>query len=87
MSLTIKIRYFASIREAIGKSEERMQVVNPTTLTELRGQLIDLGGGYAEALARDKTVRCAVNQEMVQGEVKGLTHGCEVAFFPPVTGG
>jgi sulfur-carrier protein len=86
MSLSIKIRYFASIRESIGISEENMQVVNPTSLIELRGILIGLGGGYAEALAHKRTVRCAVNQNMVH-DTEILTNGCEVAFFPPVTGG
>lgn len=86
MTLSLKIRYFASIRESIGKAEECLQVGNPTSLTELRGLLIGLGGGYAEALARNRTVRCAVNQTMVD-ETESLTNGCEVAFFPPVTGG
>jgi molybdopterin synthase sulfur carrier subunit len=37
-------------------------------------------------LALDRPVRMALNQTMVQGNAV-LTEGCEVGFFPPVTGG
>ncbi|MEQ1536683.1 MAG: molybdopterin converting factor subunit 1 [Burkholderiaceae bacterium] len=86
MPLNIKIRYFASIRESIGISEEIMEIINPISLNELRELLIGQGAGYAEALAHKRTVRCAVNQNMVSG-TEILTNSCEVAFFPPVTGG
>jgi molybdopterin synthase sulfur carrier subunit len=37
-------------------------------------------------LARNRTVRCALNQAM-SDETAELGEGAEVAFFPPVTGG
>ena len=55
-------------------------------LAGLREALIARGGRHAEALARNRTVRCALNQAMVD-ESSALTPGAEVAFFPPVTGG
>lgn len=83
MNLTIK--YFASIREAIGSSSETMQT-SATTLAELRDALIARGGAHAESLARGRAVRMALNQVMSE-ESAALADGAEVAFFPPVTGG
>jgi len=41
---------------------------------------------HAAALARGKAVRMALNQ-LMSDESAALVDGCEVAFFPPVTGG
>ena len=57
-----------------------------TTLGGVRDELIARGGAYAQALARGKAVRMALNQVMVD-ESAALSEGAEVAFFPPVTGG
>ena len=83
MNLTIK--YFASIREAIGCGQEQ-RATSAATLAALRDELIALGGAYAESLARGKAVRLALNQVMC-AESAALVDGAEVAFFPPVTGG
>ena len=83
MSVTVK--YFASIREAIGVSSESL-VTSAATLAALRDQLIAQGGAYAESLARGRSVRMALNQVM-SDESTALVDGAEVAFFPPVTGG
>ncbi|MFM9879234.1 MAG: MoaD/ThiS family protein, partial [Burkholderiaceae bacterium] len=52
----------------------------------LRDELIARGGAYADALARSKAVRAALNQ-VLHDEQAALQEGAEVAFFPPVTGG
>ena len=83
--MNITIKYFASIREAIGHGS----VVHETTaatLAMLRDELIANSPAHADALARGKTVRLALNQVM-SDEAAALAEGCEVAFFPPVTGG
>ena len=82
---TITVRYFASIREAIGTGSEAMES-GAGTLGMLRDELIARGGAYAESLARGKAVRVALNQTM-SDESAALANGCEVGFFPPVTGG
>jgi sulfur-carrier protein len=86
--MKITVKYFASIREAIGASNESitMESVEAHTVAALRDQLIGKGAPYAEALARGKSVRTALNQTMCEESVL-LMDGCEVAFFPPVTGG
>jgi molybdopterin synthase sulfur carrier subunit len=81
----ITVRYFASLRESLGASES-VSIADGTTLGQLRDALIARGGRHAEALARGRALRCALNQVMAD-EATPVPAGAEVAFFPPVTGG
>ncbi len=81
----VNLKYFASIREAIGQGSERV-CTQAATLKALRDELIARGGAYAEVLAHGRAVRMALNQDLSE-ESAALSEGCEVAFFPPVTGG
>ncbi len=84
-SMKVSIRYFASLREALGPAEQA-EVAAGATVSVLRDQLLLLSEPHARVLSRDRAVRCAINQRMcTEGEV--LAEGAEVAFFPPVTGG
>ncbi len=83
--MNVTLKYFASIREAIGQGGESI-ATQATTLKDLRDELIARGGAYAEVLAHGRAVRMALNQDLCN-ESAALTDGCEVAFFPPVTGG
>ena len=85
MSFHITIKYFASIREALGQTGE-MRTTHATTLALLRDELIAASPAHASALARSKAVRRALDQVMTP-ESAMLADGSEVAFFPPVTGG
>jgi molybdopterin synthase sulfur carrier subunit len=87
MSVTynVNLKYFASIREAIGQGSESLST-SAATLNALRDELIARGGAYADVLAHGRAVRTALNQDLCDGDT-GLSDGCEVAFFPPVTGG
>ncbi|MES2978997.1 MAG: MoaD/ThiS family protein [Pseudomonadota bacterium] len=80
----VNLKYFASVREAIGTPGERRSTA-ATNLGELRRELIALGHPYAESLG-GRSVRMALDQVM-SDESALLVDGCEVAFFPPVTGG
>jgi molybdopterin synthase sulfur carrier subunit len=82
---TVTVRYFASLREALGPSEA-VPLAAGTTLGQLRDALIARGGRHAEVLARGRALRCALNQVMAD-EATLVPTGAEVAFFPPVTGG
>ena len=82
---TITVRYFASIREAVGQGSERIRT-QAQALAALRAELIARGAPWAECLAEGRAVRMAVNQLMAKADAP-LTEGAEVAFFPPVTGG
>lgn len=83
--MQVQVRFFASIREAVGASTLSVQT-SSKTVGALRDELIAKGQDWAEALARGKAVRASLNQAMVD-ETAALSDGCEVAFFPPVTGG
>jgi len=83
--MKVTVRYFASVREAIGQGSEPVQT-RAATVGALRDELVARGGAYAQALARDRAVRAALDQTMC-ADTAALADGCEVAFFPPVTGG
>ena len=83
--MKITVRYFASIREAVGQGSEVLDT-SATTLVALRDELLARGGAYASALARGRAVRMALDQ-VLSDEAAALRDGAEVAFFPPVTGG
>jgi len=83
--MKITVRYFASLREALGPSES-LEVQEGLTLGALRDRLIARSETHARMLARGRAVRCALNQAM-SDESAAIAEGAEVAFFPPVTGG
>lgn len=85
LTVHITVRYFASLREALGPSES-VEIAEGSTLGALRDALIARGGAHAEVLARGRALRCALNQLMAD-EATAVPAGAEVAFFPPVTGG
>lgn len=85
--MKLQLRFFASLREGLGVSDESISIPPEVkTIADLRLLLIDRGNAWAELLASNKVIRCALNQEMVQ-ESTPLEENAEVAFFPPVTGG
>ncbi|HXD40154.1 MAG TPA: MoaD/ThiS family protein [Ramlibacter sp.] len=83
--MKVTVKYFASIREALGRGSETVET-SAASLAALRDELVARGGAYAQSLARGKAVRVALNQAM-SDETAALSEGGEVAFFPPVTGG
>lgn len=83
--IQVQVRYFASLREALGAAEG-VQLAAGATVGTLREALIARGGRHAEVLARGRAVRCSLDQQMAD-EATPLREGAEVGFFPPVTGG
>lgn len=83
--MKLTVRYFASIREALGPVES-VDVADGSTVGGVRDLLIARGGAHASALARQRTLRSALNQVLCD-EVTAVPVGAELAFFPPVTGG
>ncbi len=83
----VSLRFFASVREALGKSEEAL-VLPPgiKTVGAVRLLLAARGGVWFDALGESRVLRTACNQVMCSPD-EALQDGCEVAFFPPVTGG
>jgi sulfur-carrier protein len=83
--MKVDVRYFASLREALGHAEV-VQVDAAATIASLRDGLAARGGRHAEVLGRHKAVRSARNRVLC-AESAALAEGDEIGFFPPVTGG
>jgi molybdopterin synthase sulfur carrier subunit len=84
--MNLTVRYFASLREALGEQELLSDLQGPLTVAHLRQHLIDSSPTHAQMLQTGRAVRCAVNQAMASEDTP-IPDGAEVAFFPPVTGG
>ncbi len=84
--MSIKVLYFAGLRETLGYSHETL-TLQPSlaTVGDLRAHLARRGGVW-EALGEGRNVRVAINQEMA-GPDAAVADRDEIAFFPPVTGG
>ena len=83
--MKVDVRYFASIREALGEGEP-VEVGDTADIAAVRDALIARGGRHEEALGRQRLVRSARNR-VLSVEGTAVADGDEIGFFPPVTGG
>ena len=77
--MKLYIKYFASVRDMMGKDSEVLDVDNTLTV-------IGLWENLTLDVKTNMKVMFAVNHEYVDKDFK-LKQGDEIAFFPPVTGG
>ena len=77
--MTIRVRYFASLREKMGRVEETLVAEGIATVADVWKAV---GGGQP----LPEQILCAVNMEYAEPRT-AVAEGDEVAFFPPVTGG
>lgn len=85
--MSIKLRYFAWVRERVGISEEDIDVpAGVATVAELMVWLASRGEEYAHAFANPKVIRAAIDRSHVQPRTS-IAGAREIAFFPPMTGG
>ena len=84
--MTVRVRLFASAREAAGRAADEFDLASvPTVGAVLDRACAEYGPGFAEVLA---TARVWVNgDEPVAGRDTRLGPGDEVAVLPPVSGG
>ena len=77
--MTITVKFFASLREQVGKTEEQIQFSDSLTANKVWNQVC-AGKPFPEHIL------VAINQEYASLDTL-VNEGDEVAFFPPVTGG
>ena len=85
--MTIRVLYFAWVRERIGRAEEEIEPpAGIATVAELTAWLAGRGETYAYAFANPNVIRAAIDRTHVRGDAK-IEGAGEIAFFPPMTGG
>ncbi len=84
--MTVKIVFFASLREALDVDSVDLQIPGPSRVSALIAQLVDEHSPEWLEILTAENIRVAVNQDMINGDAD-VIDGDEVAFFPPVTGG
>ena len=83
----MKIRYFAWVRERVGKPEEEVELpAGVATVAELMQWLSGRGEEYAYAFENRTAIRAAIDRTHVRPEA-AIGAAREIAFFPPMTGG
>lgn len=83
----MKIRYFAWVRERVGKAEEDLDLpADVATTTDLLAWLKTRGENYEWALEKAEVVRVALDRVHAAPGTP-LAGAAEVALFPPMTGG
>ena len=85
--MSVKVRYFAWVRERVGHAEEEIDLpAGVTSVADLMQFLSQKDEGYAAAFSEPTVIRAALDQEHVEHDTP-LVGAREVAFFPPMTGG
>ncbi len=82
----MKLVYFASLRERIGKGEEEVDPPAAVrSVAELIAWLVQRDEAYASAFAQG-IARAAIDRRHVKPDAR-IAGAREIAFFPPMTGG
>jgi sulfur-carrier protein len=85
--MTVRLLYFAWVREKLGRSEESLELPPAvTTIAELMTWLAQRDPEYFDVFSRVGIVRAAIDQVHAQ-PTSSIGRAREIAFFPPVTGG
>jgi molybdopterin synthase sulfur carrier subunit len=85
--VSIKVRYFAWVRERVGKAEEELEPPpGIITVDQLMAWLAAKGEAYAYAFENPKVIRADIDRSHVRADAR-IDGAGEIAFFPPMTGG
>ncbi|MEA2899474.1 MAG: sulfur-carrier protein [Bradyrhizobium sp.] len=83
----MKVKYFAWVRERVGKAEETVEPpADVRTVGELMSWLAKRGEDYAHAFETPRVIRAAIDHTHVRPDT-AIAGAREIAFFPPMTGG
>jgi len=84
--VTMRVLYFASVRERVGKPEEEIEPpAGIATVSELMTWLAARGEQYAHAFENPRVIRAAIDRKHVRPDSR-IEGAGEIAFFPPMTG-
>lgn len=78
--MSVRVLYFGSLREKLGRAEDHYVAADESD------KVIDIWNRLNPELPLPDKTLCAVDQEYVKADT-AIGTGHEVAFFPPVTGG
>ena len=84
--MLLRVLYFGALRETLGVEQEEVEVPEGSTLADLLAQLRRRGAIWETACGVHGSLRAAIDKEFADLDAP-LTDNCEVALFPPVTGG
>lgn len=85
--MTVKLMYFAWVRERTGKADETVELpAGIETVADVITWLKTRGPEYAHAFEKGTAIRAAIDQTHVK-HTATIADAREIAFFPPVTGG
>ena len=85
--MSVKVLYFAWVRERVGKPEEEIEPPpDVATVGDLMAWLARRGEEYAHAFVNPRVIRAAINRTHVKPDTT-IAGAREIAFFPPMTGG
>lgn len=81
--MKIKVKAFASVREAFGFDEKELTVSDGIIVKDVIRQITR---SYQPALDREITLLFSINEEYCRDDAP-LSDGDRLAIFPPVSGG
>jgi molybdopterin synthase sulfur carrier subunit len=95
-SISIKIKFFTTLREIVGKEDEQMRISEPATLETVLKQLSKKYGADFEDYVYDEFGKAREHLQFLingknaltgQGMITKLQEGDEIVILPPVGGG
>ena len=79
MAVSIKVRYFASLKESLGRDSDTLDFEQPISVAETWARAVPVKEMPVNILAAVNMQYVSLDQQVADED--------EVAFFPPVTGG
>ena len=85
--MSVKLVYFAWVRERIGFGDENVTLpIDVATIEDVLNWLISRGDNYAYAFEKAPFIRAAIDRKHAPHS-SSVLNAKEIAFFPPMTGG
>jgi len=83
--MSIKVVFFAALREQLDCSELQIAASEVKTISDIKAKLANKNDHWQQVFSNGALLS-AINHDMVANDAS-VKSGDEVAFFPPVTGG